>query len=197
MGTSYQSLSLQSLKHCGIAVTELTEFARLLAPATPYDRRELGMADPTSTFDWTLHIVLACITCERVILFTRPNKDLKVAHEASRAFMRLIPADPNTQKTVDGIVNLFLPTVCSSCDTSASWTSLSISRSFMETWQPYLAMRAFLEGDLSMIGSSICLVHRAEVMEIAGSDYIIQSVTVNPRPETAAEVQLYLQSGVL
>merc|ERR1711977_182432 len=99
--------SLQSLKHCGIAVTELTEFARLLAPATPYDRRELGMADPTSTFDWTLHIVLACITYERVILFTRPNKDLKVAHEASRAFMRLIPADPNTQKTVDGIVSLF------------------------------------------------------------------------------------------
>lgn len=49
-------------------------------------------------------------------------------------------------------------------------------------------------GDLSMVGSSISLVHRAEVIAISGSDYTIQSVVVNPSPEVAA---LFLQSGVL
>ena len=67
----------------------------------------------------------------------------------------------------------------------------------MEMWQPYLAMSAFLEGDLSMIGSSISLVRRAKVIEIAGSDCMIQSVVVNPSPGAAAQVQPYLQSGVL
>ena len=67
----------------------------------------------------------------------------------------------------------------------------------MEMWQPYLAMRAFLEGDLSILGSSIGLVHHERVTEIIGSDYIIQSVVVNPSPEAAAQVQPYLQSGVL
>ncbi|KAH9217256.1 hypothetical protein DL95DRAFT_386762 [Leptodontidium sp. 2 PMI_412] len=58
-------------------------------------------------------------------------------------------------------------------------------------------MRAFMGGDLSMVGSSISLVHRAEVIAISGSDYTIQSVVVNPSPEVAAQVQLFLQSGVL
>jgi hypothetical protein len=109
----------------------------------------------------------------------------------------LILSDLNIHKADDGIINLFLPTVCSSCDRLPSWTSLSISRSFMETWQPYLAMSAFLEGDLSMIGSPISLVHRERVIEIIGSGYIVQSVVVNPSPEAAAKVQPYLRSGVL
>jgi hypothetical protein len=67
----------------------------------------------------------------------------------------------------------------------------------METWQPYLAMSAFLEGDLSMIGLLICLVHRTEIMNIAGPNYKIQSVVVNPSPGVAAQVQQYLQSGML
>jgi hypothetical protein len=153
------------------------------------------MGDSISAFDWTSHIVLACITCENVILFTRLNKDQKAAREASRKFMRLILVGPNTHKANDRIVDLFLPTVCSSCDGSASWTSLSISRKFMETWQPYLAMRAFLEGDLSIIGSSISLVHHAEVIRVAGSDYKIQSVVVSPSSGAAAQAQSYLQSG--
>jgi hypothetical protein len=143
------------------------------------------MADSTSAFDWTSHIVLACITCEGVILFTRRNKDQKAAREASQTVMQLIPAEPNTQKTTDGVVNLFLPTVCFSCCRSTSWTSLSISRSFMEMWQPYLAMSAFLEGHLSMIGSSINLAHREKVREITGSDYLLDSmVGMSPNPST-------------
>jgi hypothetical protein len=67
----------------------------------------------------------------------------------------------------------------------------------METWQLYLAMNAFLEGDLSIIGSSISLVHRDKVTEIIGSDYMIRSVEVNPSPGVAAQVQPYLQSGLL
>lgn len=155
------------------------------------------MADSISAFDWTSHIVLAYITCERVILFTRPNKSPEAACEAAQTVMGFLPSDPDTIEANNRIVNLFLRTVCSSCNRSASWTSLSISRSFMTTWQPYLAMKAFLEGDLSMLGSSIRLVHHERVAEIIGSDYMIQSVVVNPGPEAAAQVRPYLQSGVL
>lgn len=155
------------------------------------------MGDSTSAFDCTSHIVLACITCENVILFTRPNKDWKAARQASQSVMRLIPADLDPQKFNDIAINLFLPTVCCSCDKLASWTSFSISRGFMETWQPYLAMSAFLEGDLSMLRSSISLLHRENVMEVIDSDYMIRSVVVNPSSGAAAQVQPYLQSGFL
>jgi hypothetical protein len=87
--------------------------------------------------------------------------------------MQLITAE----NFVNRIINPFLPTVCSSCDRPTSWTSLSISRGIMETWQPYLAMNAFLEGDLSIIGLSISLVHRDKVMEIISSDYMIQEIS--------------------
>lgn len=40
-------------------------------------------------------------------------------------------------------------------------------------------------------------MHRAKVIEIAGSDYMIQSVVVNPGPGAMAQVQLGLQNGVL
>jgi hypothetical protein len=107
--------------------------------------------------------------------------------------MQLITAE----NFVNRIINPFLPTVCSSCDRPTSWTSLLISRGIIETWQPYLAMNAFLEGDLLIIGSSISLVHRDKVTEIIGSDYMIRSVEVNPSRGVAAQVQLYLQSGLL
>jgi hypothetical protein len=58
-------------------------------------------------------------------------------------------------------------------------------------------MSAFLKGDLSMIGSLISLAYRAEVIEITGSDYMIQSVVVNPSAGAIAQVQSFLQSRVL
>lgn len=86
------------------------------------------MDDSISTFEWKSHIVLACITCEKVILFTRSNKDRKAARQTIQSVMRVIPVDPDPREFNDMIINLFLPTVCSSCDKLASWTSLSISR---------------------------------------------------------------------
>jgi len=50
---------------------------------------------------------------------------------------------------------------------------------------------------ISMVGSPICLVLHAEVVEIAGSDYKFQRVVMNPSLEVAVHVQLYLQAGVL
>ncbi|KAF8848531.1 hypothetical protein BDZ45DRAFT_753729 [Acephala macrosclerotiorum] len=155
------------------------------------------MGDATSTFEWKTHFVLACITREKVILFTRPDKRMTAACEASQKVIQLVALGLNTQTIGNEIINPFLPTVRVSCDRATSWTSLSISRAFMETWQPYLAMNAFLEGDLSIIGPSTSLVRRAKVMEITGSDYMIRRMVVNPSPGITAQVQPYLQSGVL
>jgi hypothetical protein len=58
----------------------------------------------------------------------------------------------------------------------------------METWQPYLAMNAFLEGNLLIIKSLISLMHRGKVTEIIGSGYMIQSVVVNPSSGVAVQV---------
>jgi hypothetical protein len=49
-----------------------------------------------------------------------------------------------------------------------------------------LAMRAFLEGDLSLLGSSISLVHSEAIRKMIGADYVIQSVGVNPSSGAAA-----------
>jgi hypothetical protein len=145
------------------------------------------------SIDWTTHVVLACITCEAVSLLTRPNNTQRAAREASRKFMQLIPVDPSTdQSIIDRTVNLFLPTVCRSCNGSASWTSISISRNLIDIWQPFLAMRAFLEADLSIFGSSISVVDHAEVIRIASSDYKIQSVVVSG---AKVVVQQFLKSG--
>lgn len=146
--------------------------------------------------EWKSHIVLACITCEKVILFTTEDEDLR-----AKAFD-------------NGTVNLFLPTVCFSCDkaerkkvadgksdkeiTMTMWTSLSISRDFIQTWQPYLAMKAFLEGILSTSKSpesSVSLVQRDNIRDMIGPHYKIQSAVVNPSTGVAAEVHPYLQSG--
>lgn len=67
----------------------------------------------------------------------------------------------------------------------------------MEIWQLYLAMRAFLEGDLLLLGSSISLVHCEAARKTIGSDYVIQSVEVNPSSEAAAQVHSYLQGRFL
>jgi hypothetical protein len=92
---------------------------------------------------WESHIVLACITCEKVILLTTEVEGY----------------DNQT-------VNLFLPRVCFSCEkderkkvadsksdkeiSMAMWTSLSMSWDMIRMWQPYFAMNAYLEGDLSV-----------------------------------------------
>ncbi len=47
----------------------------------------------------------------------------------------------------------------------------------------------FLLWYLSILGMSICLAYRAKVTKAIGSDYITQSVVVNPSPE--AEQALY------
>jgi len=64
-------------------------------------------------------------------------------------------------------------------------------------WQPYLALRAFLDGDLSLLGSLISLVHCEDVKHAVGSSYVMQSVQVNPSAEAAAEIKPYLKGGFL
>jgi hypothetical protein len=138
--------------------------------------------------------VLACITCEKVILFTRIDNSWEAAHRASGKVIDLIL---HVEELGDRIVNLFIPTVCSSCVGVASWTSLSMNRNFLETWQPHLEMRAVLGGSLLMLGSSISLVHYEDVRKTIGSDYMIRSVAMNPSPGHTTHIQPYLQSGFL
>lgn len=156
------------------------------------------MGDSLSFDEWKSHIVLVCVACEEVVLCTKTHESWTAACSASRTVMSLIPADPlDTRKGDDIIVNLLLPTICSSCSKHASWQSISLSRSLIETWQPYLAMRAFLEGDLSLLGSSISLVHSEDVRKMIGADYVIQSVGVNPSSGAAAHAHSYLKGGFL
>lgn len=65
----------------------------------------------------------------------------------------------------------------------------------IETWQPYLAMRAFLEGDLSLLGSSISLVHSEAIRKLIDADYVIQGAEVNPSSGAAAHAHPYLKGG--
>jgi hypothetical protein len=109
--------------------------------------------------------------------------------------LKLIDVDYQENRVI--IDSLFLPTVCSSCSKHSSWKTFSISRSFIETWQPYLALRAFLEGDLSLLGLLISVVHCADVKNTVGSSYVMQSVKVNPSAEAAAEREPYLKGGFL
>lgn len=48
-----------------------------------------------------------------------------------------------------------------------------------------------------MIRLSISLTHREKVTEMIGPNYMIQSVVVKPGSESTAQVQPYLESGVL
>ena len=152
------------------------------------------------TGDWKSHIVLACLTCEEVILFTMTDKDLQAAREPLQKVIGLLPLElvnHDYQENRGNIINLFLPTVCSSCTKFSMWKSLSISKSFIQTWQPYLAMCAFLEGDLSLLGSPISMVHCDDIRNTVGSAYVIQSVEINPSSGAAAKVEPHLQSGFL
>lgn len=51
------------------------------------------MGDPMFTGEWKSHIVLACITCEKVILFTWTDKDRKAARKSLGKIMDLMPLD--------------------------------------------------------------------------------------------------------
>ncbi|KAH9203556.1 hypothetical protein DL95DRAFT_399233 [Leptodontidium sp. 2 PMI_412] len=149
---------------------------------------------------WESHIVLACITCEKVVLVSRTSEDLETARVILHHVAALLQAESPSSSyryTVGSTVNLFLPTVCSSCSKSSSWKTLSISGKLIETWQPYLAMCAFLEGDLSLLGLSISMVHYEDIKNVMGADCVVRSVEINATPEAAVEVKPFLQSGFL
>jgi len=149
---------------------------------------------------WESHIVLACITCEKVILLSRTSEDLETARAILQDVTALLQDEsPSSgyRYNLDSIFNLFLPTVCSSCSKSSSWKTLSMAGTLIETWQPYLAMCAFLGGDLSLLGSSIRMVHYEDINNVMGAACVVRSVEINATPEAAAEVKPFLQSGFL
>lgn len=156
------------------------------------------MDDPLFTGRWKSHIVLACITCEEVILLSRTDEDRTAARTPLQKVINLLPiqlAEVDFRKNREMVASLFLLTVCSSCSKHSSWKTFSINRSFIETWQPYLALNAFLEGDISLLGSLISVVHCEDLKNAVGSSYIMQSVKVNPDSGAAARVEPHLQSG--
>ena len=129
-------------------------------------------------------MVLACITCENVVLLTTKGKVLA------------------------NYKDLFLPTVCVSCENdermmgnsgigsaTALWTSLSISHNIIRMWQPFLAMKAFLEGGLSEPTTKVKLEQRDEVRDKLGSNYMVQSVLLDHNTGQIIQIHPYLQSG--
>ena len=62
-------------------------------------------------------------------------------------------------------------------------------------WQPYLAMCAYLNGDLSVKQPEVPLVQRDKIKDMIGSKYTIQSVSLNVGEGVPAQVHPYLQSG--
>jgi len=127
--------------------------------------------------------VLACITYKNVVVFTAEAEIMQ-----------------KKRKTID----LFLPMVCISYkgderrkilpfvkSATAIWTSLSISYGIIRMWQPFLAINAFLEGELSVPTTKVKLVQRNKVRDMVGSDYIVQSVLLD-RKIGHPEVQKYL-----
>jgi hypothetical protein len=60
-------------------------------------------------------------------------------------------------------------------------------------WQPFLAMNAFLGGELSVPTTKVKLVQHDEVRDRVGSDYIVQSVLLD-RKTGRPEVQKYLHT---
>jgi hypothetical protein len=158
------------------------------------------MGDPILTGIWKSQIVLACMTCEDVILLSRTDKDRKAAGEPLQKVINLLPIElieGEYRQIRETIRGLFLPTVCSACSKTSSWKTFSIKRSYIETWQPYLALCAFLEGDLSLLGSPISVVHCEDVKNAVGSSFVMQSVKVNPSLGAAAQVEPHLRGGFL
>jgi hypothetical protein len=62
-------------------------------------------------------------------------------------------------------------------------------------WQPYFAINAYLEGDLSVQKPRVSLVQRDKVRDMIGSAYTIKSVSLNVSTEMLAQVLPYLQRG--
>jgi hypothetical protein len=144
----------------------------------------------TASVNQRANIVLACITCENVVL---------------------LKAKPEILVEGMGTTNVFLPTVCVSCEkkermgplgwinipyTTAIWTSLSISSGMIQTWRPFSAMKAFLEGELP-VPTPVKLVKLNEVKDTVESDYTVQSVLLDDSKGSVTELHLYLQSGFL
>jgi hypothetical protein len=137
-----------------------------------------------SSTDRKVYIVLACITCKNVVLLTTKGEVLA------------------------NYMDLFLPTVCLSYENderiiessrigsaSALWTSLSISYSIIQIWQPFLAIKAFLEGELSEPIIKVKLVQCNKVRDKLGSNYIVQSMLLDYSTGRVVQVYPYLQSG--
>jgi hypothetical protein len=126
-------------------------------------------------------IVLACITCENVVLLTTKDEILREMRQA---------------------LSLFLPTVCLSCKKDGEmiygkttmWISLSISYNIIRMWQPFLAMKAFLGGELSMSPTAVNLVQHDEVRDMVRSNYVVQSMLLDDKTGRA-EVHPYLHTG--
>ena len=162
--------------------------------------RKSEMDDSLLTGIWKSYVVLACITCEDVILLSRADRDRKTARKPLEDVVNLLPIkliNKEYDKIRQHMNGLFLPTVCSSCSKNSNWSTFSIKRGIIETWQPYLALCAFLEGDLSLLGSAISVVHYDDVKSAIGSAYIIRSVEINPSAEVAAELEPYLKGGFI
>jgi hypothetical protein len=156
------------------------------------------MSNPILTGDWESHIVLACMTCEEVLLLSRKKMNREEARTISGKVINLVPLWLIDFKYGDIPAiphRLFLPTVCFSCSEHSSWKTFTIRRSFVETWQPYLALRAFLDGDLSLLGSLISVVNCEDLKHAIGSSYMMRSVKVNSSADPAAEILPYLKSG--
>jgi hypothetical protein len=129
-------------------------------------------------------MVLACITCENVILLTTKDE--------------VLPGK-----------DLFLPTVYVSCEkdermgnsgigsATALWTSLSIIHSMIGTWQPFWAMKAFLEGELSEPTTKVKLVQRDEVRDKLGSNYMVQSVLLDHGTGRSASASIFPERVLL
>ena len=132
--------------------------------------------------------MLACITCEKVILLTTGDN-----------FLRVKGYDEQT-------INLFLPTVCFSCErderkkvadeksdqeiTTAMWTSLPISWDMMWMWQPYSAMNAFPERESAYTNAEASLVQRNKIKDIIEPRFAVQSMLLNPR--TGVDLVLFV-----
>jgi len=112
----------------------------------------------------------------------------------------------------DRASNLFLPTVCSTCESdekelakregdkeisTTTWTSISISWGMMMLWQPHVGMQAYLEGDLTIQKPKVSLVQRDKIKDMVKSGSKIQSVLVNESTGDRAQVLPYLQRGFL
>jgi hypothetical protein len=132
------------------------------------------------------YIVLACITCETVVLLTAPRQDIFCDNGS--------------------VDNLFTPTICASCepkDDSKSWSKISINKKLVVLWGPYLAMTGLAHSSLSKSpeldeshdGTQVRLTGRARAAQILDGEIEICSVLMNPKGGGRLEVLPYVESG--